>query len=49
MITINGTGIIVLLAVGYLGVNSIVKGTPVVAKKVINKLRTTLNERKNKD
>lgn len=45
MITITGTGVALLLAVGYFGVNAIVKGTPVVAKKVMEKIKKSLEEK----
>jgi len=45
MITINGTGVAILLAVGYFGVNAIVKGAPVVAKKVVKRIRKSLEEK----
>lgn len=45
MITISGTGMIVLLAIGYLGVNTIVKSTPIIAKKAVKKIKKTLEEK----
>lgn len=45
MITINGTGVAILLAVGYFGVNAIAKGAPVVAKKVVKRIRKSLEEK----
>lgn len=45
MVTITGTGVAVLLAVGYFGVNAIVKGAPIMARKVMKKIKKSLEEK----
>lgn len=45
MFTLNGTGIVILLAVGYFGVNAIVKETKTGVKKAVDKIQKDLEER----
>ena len=37
MVTINTAGLVILMAIGYLGIDSIVKGTKKTVKKVMTK------------